>query len=169
MTAPGTTPVTHLDDVALRDWGHGERFAAKLGRIGGLIGARQLGCQLHVVPPGKAAYPRHFHHVNEEMYLVLEGTGIFELGGVEHAVRPGSVCAAPAGTEETTHQMRNTGETDLAFLCISTRHDPDVFEYPDSGKFGVASMTPDGQGYMAARLFHIGRRDQALDYWDGEG
>jgi len=161
--------VVHIDDVALRDWGHGDGFAAKLGRIGGMIGAKQLGCQLHVVPPGKAAFPRHFHHVNEEMYVILGGSGTYEWNGEEYPVRPGSICAAPAGGPETTRQMRNTGETDLAYLCLSTRHDPDVCEYPDSGKFMVASGTPDGQGLMQSALFFMGRRDSSIDYWDGEG
>ena len=51
------------------------QFVAKLGRIGAMIGASKLGCQLHVVPPGKKAYPRHAHHVNEEMFFVLSGEG----------------------------------------------------------------------------------------------
>ena len=39
------------------------------------IGAQKLGCQLHVVPAGKKAFPRHAHHVNEEMFFVLSGEG----------------------------------------------------------------------------------------------
>lgn len=168
--AGAPTPVVHLDGLALRDWAHGERFAARLARIGPLIGARQLGCQLHVVPPGKAAYPRHAHHANEEMIVVISGTGTYRLGAGSHAVGPGAVCAAPAGTgEEAAHQLVNTGTEELRYLCISTRHDPDVFEYPDSGKIGVASGVPEGAGLRSAAAFHIWRGGEAgLDYWEGE-
>ncbi|MGF1446867.1 MAG: cupin domain-containing protein [Pikeienuella sp.] len=163
-----TGPVVHLDDITLRDWRHGEGYAAKLGRIGGVIGAKQLGCQLHILPPGKAAFPRHFHHVNEEMYIVLEGTGTFDWNGTQYPVRQGSICAAPAGGPETARKIWNSGDTDLVFLCVSTRRDPDVCEYPDSGKFMVASGTPDGAGLLQSALFFMGRRDSAVDYWDGE-
>lgn len=165
----GPSPVVHLDDVALRDWGHGARFAARLGRLGPAIGARALGCQLHVVPPGKAAFPRHAHHANEELYVILAGEGAFRLGETTHAVRAGHVCAAPAGGAETAHELRNTGAGELRFLCISTRRDPDVIEYPDSGKIAVASMVPEDDGLLAARAFHVWRADApGLDYWEDE-
>ena len=32
-------PIVNIADVPLRDGGNGKQFAAKLGRIGGLIGA----------------------------------------------------------------------------------------------------------------------------------
>ena len=52
------TPVLNIADVPLRDSAHGDKFAARLGRIGAAIGAKKLGCQLHVVPAGKTAFPR---------------------------------------------------------------------------------------------------------------
>lgn len=165
-------PVIHLDDVPLRDWGHGDRFAARLGRVGGLIGAQALGCQLHEVPPGKTAFPRHAHHANEEMIIVLAGEGTYEAGGETYPVRAGSVCAAPAGGAETAHQLLNTGTDVLRYLCVSTRNDPDIVEYPDSGKMMVSSLVPEGQGLMQGRIFHITRPTdpgrEGLDYWDGE-
>jgi uncharacterized cupin superfamily protein len=162
-------PVVHLDEVALRDWGHGEGFAARLGRIGPLIGTRLLGCQVHVVPPGKAAFPRHAHHANEELIIVLEGAGEYRMGDAVWPVRAGHVCAAPPGGPETAHQLRNTGTGELRYLCIATRHDPEVVEYPDSGKIAVgAGMREDG-GMREARVFRIWRAGEAgPDYWDGE-
>lgn len=163
------TGVVHLEEVVLREWGHGTRFSAKLGRVGPLIGAKQLGCQLHVVPPGKAAFPRHAHHVNEEMLVILSGEGTYRLGDESHPVRAGHVCAAPAGGVETAHQLVNTGAEDLRYLCLSTRHDPDVFEYPDSGKIGVASGVPETGGLKSAKAFHLWSKDDtSLGYWDGE-
>ena len=41
----------------------------------------------------------------------------------------------------------------------------EVVEYPDSGKFSTTVRTADG----SKRLFrYLGRRDSAVDYWDGE-
>ena len=161
-------PVINIADVPLRDHAHGSRFEAKLGRIGALIGAQKLGCQLHVVPPGKCAFPAHVHHVNEEMFLVLEGEGTYRCGAETHALRAGDIVAAPAGDVDRPHQITNSSAGELRYLAFSTRLDPDVVEDPDSGKFAVASMVPPDKGLLGARLAYIGRKDQSLDYWEGE-
>jgi len=50
-------PILNIASIPLSDHGHGEDFAAKLGQFGPLIGMKQLGCRLVVVPPGKKAWP----------------------------------------------------------------------------------------------------------------
>lgn len=161
-------PLINLADVPLRENGNGAGFEAQLGRIGGLIGAQKIGCMLHVVKPGKKAFPYHAHHANEEMYLVLEGEGTYRLGNQDYAVKKGDVLAAPPGDDTSAHQLRNTGSKDLHYLCFSTRNDPDVVEYPDSGKFAVASMVPPDKGLLSARIAYIGRKENSLEYFDGE-
>ena len=51
------------------------QFEARIGRIADLIGARTLGYNLTVIPPGKSTYPFHSHRINEEMFFVLQGSG----------------------------------------------------------------------------------------------
>lgn len=156
--------VLNIADIPLTDHGHGEAFAARQGAVGPLIGAKQLGCRLVVVPPGKKGWPYHAHHVNEEMFVILDGSGTLRLGGAEQPVRAGDVIACPAGGSETAHQILNTGEVELRYLAISTMRSPELVEYPDSGKFQVISSAP-GTGQ---RMRYIGRADTSLDYWDGE-
>jgi uncharacterized cupin superfamily protein len=160
--------IMNIADMPLTDHGHGEAFAAKLGQIGALIGARQLGCRLVVVPPGKKAWPYHAHHVNEEMFIILDGSGTLRLGGAEHPVKAGDVIACPAGGPETAHQIVNTGAAELRYLAISTMLWPEVLEYPDSGKFTVISGSAPGGDKAARRLWYVGRAENSLDYWDGE-
>src|SRR6516165_7723038 len=133
-----TKPVINLEDVPLREMSHGNLFSAQLGRTGHLVGAKQLGCQLHVVPAGKKAFPRHAHHVNEEMFFVLSGTGSYRAGEEVFPICAGDVIAAPAGDGATAHQIVNNSGAELRYLAFSTRRDPEVVEYPDSGKFAVA-------------------------------
>jgi uncharacterized cupin superfamily protein len=161
-----TKPVLNIDAVTLRESTHGKRFAAKLGMMGGEIGAKQLGCLLHVVEPGKIAFPFHVHHANEEMFVILEGTGEYRYGSDTYPIRAGDVLAAPAGGPEVAHQIINTGTTAMKYLGISTKLQPEVVEYPDSKKFGVSSRSTDGTPFTA-RLRFIGRTDTTLDYWDG--
>ena len=163
-----TKPIVNIADVPLREGGNGGQFVARLGRVGPLIGASKLGCQLHIVPPSKKAFPRHAHHVNEEMFFILAGQGAYRLGEETYEIREGDVIGAPAGDASTAHQIVNTGTSELRYLGFSTRLDPDVVEYPDSSKFAVASMVPPDKGLMAARLAYIGRREGSLDYFDGE-
>ncbi len=164
-----TKHAVNIAEVPLRDAGHGKGFAAKLGRIGPLIGAKKLGCQLHIVPAGKKAFPRHAHHANEEMFYIVAGAGTCRIGADVFPVRAGDVIACPAGDGETAHQIINTSDDELRYLAFSTRLDPDVVECPDSGKFMVASMVPDEGGLRAARVSYVWRPGSGpVDYWDGE-
>jgi len=63
--------VINIDDVPLIDRGNGKQFAVKWGRAGPLIGLNGLGCAVHVVPPGKKAFPFHRHHVADELFFVV--------------------------------------------------------------------------------------------------
>jgi uncharacterized cupin superfamily protein len=102
------------------------------------------------------------------MFVVLAGTGTLRLGAEIHAVRAGDVIACPAGGAETAHQLVNSGADDLRYLAISTMREPEVCEYPDSGKIiAVAGAAPGGD--LAQRTLELCmRRDGEVDYWDGE-
>ena len=73
-------PVINLADVPLHDTGNGEGFAAKIGSFGELIGSTGIGCMLHVVEPGKKAFPFHAHHQIHELFIIIEGEGEYRLG-----------------------------------------------------------------------------------------
>ena len=61
-------PIINVADVPLNKSGHGERFAVATGEIGDALGLQSLGCMLHVVPPGKTAFPFHRHHGCDEIF-----------------------------------------------------------------------------------------------------
>ena len=166
MTAK-RAPILNLDAVPLDDWCHGDRFAARLGQIGPKIGARKLGCRLIVLPPGKAVWPLHAHYVNEEMFIVLDGTGCLRLGDDRHPIRAGDVIAMPP-EPEMPHQIVNDGNSDLRYLAISTMEEPDIVACPDSGKIGIMAGSPPGGNKEDRTLTLYVRRDSAVDYWDGE-
>jgi uncharacterized cupin superfamily protein len=163
MPAP-ETPIVNIADVPLRDFGKGEKFAAKLARIAPMVGSTGLGCTLTVVPPGKRAFPFHRHHVIHEMFFVLSGTGEYRLGDKTHPLRAGDVIAAPAGG--AAHQIINTGSEDLRYLGLSTLGEVDVVDYPDSGKMAVAAGIKNAD-FTTATYRGMGRI-AAADYWDGE-
>ena len=147
--------------------GGSERFGAQVAPIGAAIGLKGLGCMLTVVEPGKRAFPFHNHLANDEMFVILEGTGTYRFGEEEHPIRAGDVCGAPRGGADTAHQIINTGDAPLKYLGISTMRDPEVVEYPDSNKYAAIAVRP-GKDFMSAHLKVIGRRGVSLDYFDGE-
>jgi uncharacterized cupin superfamily protein len=161
-----TKPVINLADVPLRDTGNGDSFAAKVGSFGGLIGSTGIGCMLHVVEPGKKAFPYHAHHQIHELFVILEGEGEYRFGAERYPVRQGDVLAAPTGGPEHAHQILNTGAVTLKYLGISTVAETEVVEYPDSGKFGVTSRYDWSTGKGGVR--HLGRPGTSLHYFDGE-
>jgi uncharacterized cupin superfamily protein len=161
-------PVMNLADVPLTDWEHGEKFTAKIGSFARTIGAKQLGCMLTVVPPGKSAFPYHVHHANEEMFVILAGIGEYRFGDKAYPVRAGDVLSAPAGGPEVAHQIVNTGTEEMRYLGISTMLSPEAVEYPDSGKFAIWSRPHPSGDRAKLGLRFIGRREMSINYWDGE-
>ena len=161
-------PILNLNDVTLEVQKHGKSFEAKMGSISNQLEAKKLGYRLTVVPPCKKAWPYHSHHVNEEMFLVLEGKGILRYGGKEYPIKSGDVICAPPGDSKTAHQIINNSEKELKYLCVSTMEEPEVAEYPDSGKFGVIAGSAPGGSKEKRTLTFFGKRSSAVNYWDGE-
>ncbi|MFQ5622738.1 MAG: cupin domain-containing protein [Paracoccaceae bacterium] len=167
MTGP-VLNVADAKDFPNRPQGQGlEKFGSVMAPMGKAIGAEKLGAMYMQVEPGKRAFPYHCHHGNEEMFVILEGEGTYRYGGAEYPLRAGDVGAAPAGGPETAHQIINTGTETLRYLSLSTKYDPDIAEYPDSGKFAAMAIGPGGD-FMNARLKYIGRQDSAVGYFEGE-
>jgi uncharacterized cupin superfamily protein len=156
--------VINIDDVPLLDRGNGKQFAVKWGRVGSLLGLTGLGCAVHVVPPGKKAFPFHRHHVADELFFVVSGKGEYRFGDSTLPVRIGDLVAAPAGTQ--AHQLVNTGSDDLRYLGISTVGGVDIVDYPDSKKFAVAAGVKNAD-FKTATYVGLGRITPA-DYFDGE-
>lgn len=167
MTDDVKNPVLNISDAVLSTIGEGTKFGAQACRMGPVIGAEQLGAMLTVVEPGMRAFPFHVHHRNEEMFFILEGTGEYRYGDKIYPVKSGDLIAAPAGGTDKAHQLINTGDQDLKYLSFSTMHEPEVAEYPDSGKFIVYSRTQDGTS-TSADIRYLGRKENTLDYYDGE-
>ncbi len=65
------------------------------------------------LPVGATTTP-HYHPQTEEIYYILEGTGRMRIGNETQHVTVGDAIAIPPGE---THQIENTGNETLVFLC----------------------------------------------------
>jgi uncharacterized cupin superfamily protein len=156
-------PVMNIDEVKFDDVEENGLYTSSRGQISDHIGAKKLGYNLTVLPPGKAQCPFHCHHGEEEMFLVLEGEGELRFGGRRYPIRKHDVIACPSGGPEAAHQIINTGTTTMRYLALSTLGDVEACEFPDSGKILVLA------GKRGERnLRKMFRAETVVDYYDRE-
>ena len=84
-------------------------------------------CQLdlYCVAPGQSQRP-HTHGDQDKIYIVLEGSGRFSLGGKEERLGTGEALVAEAGIE---HGLFNDGNEPMLILVVVTPpppHGPEV-------------------------------------------
>jgi uncharacterized cupin superfamily protein len=156
-------PILNLDEVAFDDVEENGVYTSKRAFIGSRIGARKLGYNLTVLPPGKVQCPFHSHHGEEEMFLILEGEGELRFGDKRYPLRRHDVIACPPGGPEVAHQIINTGTTTMRYLALSTLSEVDACEYPDSGKLSVVTGQSPESG-----LHKMFRAENTVEYYDRE-
>ena len=114
------------DDVP--DWGG--IGAQRLVRSGSGLGASIW--EIH--PAGD--YWRHFHHASDELLIVLRGRPTVRTPDGVQQLNEGDVLPLPHGPQGDRMITNDTTEV-VRVLVISTNANPDVAEYPDSGKVGI--------------------------------
>jgi uncharacterized cupin superfamily protein len=121
--------------------------------LGRGAGSRRSGLNHVVIAPGAESHPPHVHSLEEELFVVLDGTGVLRLGDEELPVRAGSVIARPPGTGVAHSYV--AGPDGLTMLAYGLRHPGDVCFYPRSNKMRI-------RGVPVSFIV-----DQ-VDYWAGE-
>jgi uncharacterized cupin superfamily protein len=107
----------------------------------GGIGARRLvrsesnalGASIWELQPGGSQFVYHFHHGSEELLIVLRGSPTVRMQDGDHPLAEGDVLPFPKGPTGG-HQIRNDGEAVARVLIVSASKNPDVAEYPETGK-----------------------------------
>ena len=159
--APGPRPenIVNIANVEGQFGGRSKRLAAAAG-------ATQTGLNWVTIASGEEGAPPHCHTAEEELFVVLDGSGELELWAPPnpkepfptspaqtHPVRQGSVVSRPAGTR-VPHSF-TAGPNGLTYLVYGTRNTSDMCWYPRSNKVFFRGLG------VIARL-------ELLDYLDGE-
>jgi len=113
------------------DWGGGVGARRVVRAPGGSLGA-----SLWELQPGASQFVYHFHHGTEELLVVLRGAPTVRMHDGDRGLAEGDVVPFPRGPEGG-HQVRNDGDSPARVLIVSANADPDVAEYPDTGKLAV--------------------------------
>lgn len=145
-----------IDSVAWTEWSQGERFQSRYRVLSDTSKGRKIGVSYEELPPGRQSAPFHYHMVEEEHIIALEGEATLRLGDERHPIRAGDYVGFPAG-ERVGHCLVNESDAPFRFIIIGDRSPDEVCVYPDSGKVLVRSLDR-----------AILRDGERLDYWDGE-
>jgi uncharacterized cupin superfamily protein len=117
-----------------------------------------VGMLIESPAPGKRLCPRHYHMLEEEQALILEGEVTLLLGEERHVMKPGDYACFPAG-RKIGHSFLNSGSGPCRYLMIGERNPSDVCVYPDSNKLAVGALR------TRQDIFDMGG---LREYWDGE-
>jgi uncharacterized cupin superfamily protein len=120
--------VAHWDEIERHRRAKGE-MDATWQRLGDPAGARTVGLNRVRVAPGKLPTPPHSHGASEEIFYVLEGSGLAWQDGDVHEVRPGDCVIHRADHHEHTFVA---GADGLEYLVFGTRHPTEVGWLPRS-------------------------------------
>jgi uncharacterized cupin superfamily protein len=132
---PGVRPP---NVIALADVDPGSFPAAEVRALGAAAGSAKAGLNHVRLEPGSGGAPPHCHALEEELFLVLEGTGSLALGDVAHPLTPGDVTARPPGTG-VAHAI-TAGEAGLTYLAYGTRVPGDSVYYPKAGQVRLRGL-----------------------------
>jgi len=135
-------------------------------RLARRLGGEMLGASLYSLGPGQKSFPYHFHHANEELLIVLEGTVVVRTPDGEKVAGRGDALLFKRGPEGAHQVMNESGESSR-ILMVSTMIEPEVAEYPDAGKVGIfAGRAPGAAGQ--ASLWKYLDVSAELGYYDRE-
>ena len=79
-----------------------------------------ISCEVSInsVPAGFKVPFNHAHKQNEEVYIILGGTGIITVDGEQVSVKSGSAVRIATGVART---IENTGANNMQFICIQAK------------------------------------------------
>ena len=140
--------------------GEGTRFGGRSKRLTHAVfgNVYSVGVRIESPAPGKRLAPTHYHMLEEEHALVLEGQVTLILGDERHEMAAGDYVCFPAG-QRVGHSFLNSSDSPCSYLMIGQRNPHEVCVYPDSNKMAVDALQPGDS------IFGMG---EVRRYWDGE-
>jgi uncharacterized cupin superfamily protein len=117
-----------------------------------------VGMLIESPAPGRRLWPLHYHVVEEEHVLVLEGEVTLLFGEERHPMKPGDYVCFPAG-QKTGHSFLSSGAGPCSYLVIGEHKSTEVCVYPESNKLAVNALR---------NRHSVFDMSAVRNYWDGE-
>src|SRR5512138_57934 len=87
--------IRNVHEVPLERFVREPLYEGKGARLARGTAAKKLGASYDELAPGKRGCPYHLHHAQEEMFIVLEGSGTLRVAGEMLAIKAGDVIFIP--------------------------------------------------------------------------
>ncbi|MEN3971725.1 cupin domain-containing protein [Sphingomicrobium sp. XHP0235] len=110
-------------------------------RLAPVTGLKKLGASHVRLDPGAYSSQRHWHAVQDEIVVFLEGSAVLIDDEGETPVGPGDVLAFPAGVPNG-HRLHNRSDSPCFFVAISAGSREE-----DAGEYSDIDMIFDAEGY----------------------
>jgi uncharacterized cupin superfamily protein len=117
-------------------------------------GGRQITVCMEILPPGKQANQKHYHQLEEEHVLVLDGAMTVLLGDRAYEIGAGHYVCFPAG-QKIGHALVNRTGQPCRYLVFGNPQPQDVMVFTETGRVSVRLT---GESY---------RGSATMDYWEG--
>lgn len=153
----GICPIA-TDDAPWEIFEHGSRFGGRFRHLTRTaLGAApyHVGVAIEELPPGRQSCPFHYHMLEEEHLLILEGKCTLRLGEERRTLKTGDYAVFPAGLK-VGHCLINETDAPCRYVIIGENNPNESCVYPDSNKVSNRWL---GERYDRAAV---------RDYWDGE-
>ncbi|MET0497736.1 MAG: cupin domain-containing protein [Steroidobacteraceae bacterium] len=153
-------PPISSHDVAWEDTSEGARFGGRAKHLTcAAVGMNyHVGMLIESPAPGMRLAPLHYHMLEEEHALILEGQVTLLLGDERYEIRAGAYVCFPAG-RKVGHSFMNSGMGPCSYLMIGERNPNDLCVYPHSNKMEVNALRTRSAVFDMAGT---------KGYWDGE-
>ena len=163
MAADKETPFVRgpisSENIAWETWAEGTRFGSRARHLTSAAVGQDyhVGMVIEELAPGMRSCLAHYHMLEEEHALILEGQMTLRLGEQTYEMKAGDYVCFPAG-QKAGHCFVNNSTAVCRFLMIGENNKNEVTVHTDSNKINVRSL---GRG-------HIYDKANTKAYWDGE-
>jgi uncharacterized cupin superfamily protein len=131
--------IININELPWTRWVRSEQITVDVKDPARAVGSSVCGLRLERLAPGKQASPPHRHHLQEELFLILRGSGILRHSDQEISVREGDFILYLAG-DPASHTFVNTGAEPLEFIATGNRVSYEVCEYPEERTVYVEAL-----------------------------
>ena len=132
----------NIGDVTPFEYAFEPPIRGRMADIGRALGSASIGLVIQTVKPGCRSSRRHRHVFQEEILVVMTGSGTLHHGDQPLPVRSGDVvCYLPGDPEP--HAFENTGSEDLVVWAFGNRFRHEVCIYPDQDVAFVEGLGAD--------------------------
>lgn len=139
-----------------KEWHHAKNYSTSVAEIANLWQTKKLGFHIEILNPKSFSCPYHKHHEEEELFIILKGSGTVRQDDEFYRVKEGDLVFFKTGV---AHQFYNHTDSPMLFFALSNQSNKEICTYPDSSKM----LKKDGKNRV------ITQNDLEIDdYWRDE-